>query len=142
MKKTIIYCDMDGVLADFNGEKNAIERFKTEKHFFRKLKPIIENVEAIKTLINKGYKVAILTTSPSKRADHDKKMWLKKYLPEIKNIIYGRPSEKKIDLINKTTLHTILFDDYGKNIKEWLAGGGKEAIKISPNYSIKDYMRI
>ena len=42
MKKTRknllnIYCDMDGVIADFNNEPNAVERFATEKGFFKKL---------------------------------------------------------------------------------------------------------
>ena len=32
MRKEInIYCDMDGVLADFNAEPNAVERFETQR---------------------------------------------------------------------------------------------------------------
>ena len=29
MKSINVYCDMDGVIADFEGQKNALERFKT-----------------------------------------------------------------------------------------------------------------
>ena len=47
MKRLTIYCDMDGVLADFNAENNAVERFKKEKGFFKKLQPIIENLEGL-----------------------------------------------------------------------------------------------
>lgn len=133
-KYLTLYVDMDGVLADFNAEKDAINRFRTEKRFFYNLAPISENVEAVKDLYNKGYDIKILTTSPHNRADRDKRLWLKKHLPFIKreNIIYGRPEIAKIDYL--TTLERIkgvLIDDYGKNIQEWLYGGGLDAIKIT-----------
>ena len=51
MKKLNIYCDMDGVLADFNAEINAVERFKKEKGFFKRLKPFERNVNALRELI-------------------------------------------------------------------------------------------
>ena len=46
-KKEYYYCDMDGVLADFNNEPQALERFEKEKGFFYNLKPIKENIEFI-----------------------------------------------------------------------------------------------
>ena len=75
--KTIYYFDMDGVLANFNAEPKAVSRFKTEKGFFYKLKPIKRNIELIYELIEKGEKVRILSASPNKRADKDKRKWLK-----------------------------------------------------------------
>ena len=50
LKKLNVYVDMDGVLADFNNEPNALERFKTEKGFFKQLTPI--NKEGFKALLN------------------------------------------------------------------------------------------
>ena len=104
-KKLVIYCDMDGVLADFDAQENAVERFKFEQGFFEKLAPIMENIEALKKIM-KNYAVKILSKSPHTNADSDKRKWLKKYLPEIKseNIIFARPHEKKIHFANKNDI--------------------------------------
>lgn len=134
-KRVIYYCDMDGVLADFNSEPNAVERFKVEKDFFKNLKPIMENVEALSNMIFNGYKVRILSTSPHEQADKDKREWLKKYLPMVKDehIIMARPDKAKIEYIKRQLRHNaILFDDYGKNIREWEENGGLVGIKITP----------
>ena len=47
-KKINIYCDMDGVLADFNAQENAVERFASEKGFFQKLAPMNANIYALR----------------------------------------------------------------------------------------------
>lgn len=134
-----LYVDMDGVLADFNAEPNAVERFKVEKGFFAKLKPIQKNVDAVKRLLEHGYDVCILTTSPHKKADKDKAKWLKKTFGKKLRAIYGRPSTAKIDYIKvEERAKSILFDDYGKNIREWIGGGGARAVKITPEHSILD----
>jgi len=120
--KPIIYCDMDGVLADFDKVKNAVAIYKTEPNFFYDLEPIIENVNAIKKLIAKNYLVKILSKSPHEKADSDKRKWLEKYLPEIKdeNIIFARPHETKISFVNELEKSfSLLLDDYEKNIQEW-----------------------
>jgi 5'(3')-deoxyribonucleotidase len=120
--KPIIYCDMDGVLADFDKVENAVAIYKTEPNFFYNLEPIIENVNAIKKLIAKNYLVKILSKSPHKNADNDKRKWLEKYLPEIENenIIFARPHETKISFVNELEKHfSLLLDDYSKNIDEW-----------------------
>lgn len=133
MKKLIHYVDMDGVLADFFKMPNALARFKTEKDFFKMLEPIAENVNAIKTLIAKGEIVRILSASPNEDGDNAKRVWLARHIPEVKekNIIIVRLGESKIARVpKKERARAILFDDYGKNLREWVENGGKAGFKV------------
>lgn len=135
-KKIIVYLDMDGVIADFNGEANATGRFQTEKGFFKKLH--VMNEWGVQQLIrNKNIDLRILTKSPNKQADRDKRAWLKYYYPQIKRnkIIIIRNNKSKAEAIRKSQ-KGILLDDYGKNIDEWRLKGyeGYKVEKELQNY--------
>lgn len=132
MKKNI-YIDMDGVLADFFGETDCVARFEKEKGFFRRLKPLRKNVAAVRKAIADGkYNIYILSASPNERCDQDKIRWLNYYLPELEteNAIIMRNGEKKTDYMRSAD--GILFDDYGKNIRDWVCvnAGANRAVKI------------
>ena len=137
-----IYCDMDGVLANFARKVRAVERFENEKGFFKNLAPIKTNVESIKLLIENDYNVYILSASPNESADNDKLEWLKKYLPMIKNenIILMRNWQNKADFV-KTNENNLLFDDYMKNVNDFL-NRGFDSVKIEKYFTIKRYIRI
>jgi 5'(3')-deoxyribonucleotidase len=143
-KRIVIYCDMDGVLADFESVPNAVQRYKNEEGFFFDLEPIEKNVSAIKKLIKQGYKVKILSKSPHEKADYDKRLWLEKYLPEIKieNIIFARPHEKKIDFVNELEKHfSLLLDDYEVNINQWREQNGI-ALTITKENTIENILNL
>jgi 5'(3')-deoxyribonucleotidase len=128
-EKMNVYLDMDGVIADFNNEPNALERFATENGFFRDLK--VMNKWAVNQLLAmEDVNVFILSASPNKQADKDKKAWLKYYYPQIKRnqIIFCRVGQNKADYMK--TEQGILLDDYGKNCEQWRERGNT-AVQVS-----------
>ena len=144
MKKLIIYCDMDGVLADFESVPNAVARYKNEQGFFYNLEPIAANINGIKQLIKQGYQVKILSKSPHENADNDKRLWLAKYLPEItnENMIFARPHEKKIDFVNEFEKNfSLLLDDYSENINQWREQDGL-ALTITKENTIENILNL
>lgn len=142
--KSIIYFDMDGVLANWN-------HMKSEKHpdgitmedvftkgYFKNLEPIEEFIELANTLYEKGMDIRIVSKAKY-FAIEEKIEWLNKYLPFIsKKHMYFVPLEaNKIDFVPTIKPIDILIDDYNPNIDNW-TGIAIKAITdkntINPNY--------
>lgn len=142
MKK--IFLDMDGTLARFN-VRNALERFENERGFFANLLAY-KGIENINEMVKNG-NVYIISASPNIYADIDKKTWLKKYIPDLKNenILLCRNGQNKAKFIeNKLEIridkNCFLLDDYTKNLIEWEQAGGtgiKRITKVSDNSTKK-----
>lgn len=117
-----IYFDLDGTLARFEEQPNAMDRFINEKGFFLSLEPTKlckELVEDNKTLWEN---IHILSTSPNKQATKDKIKWVEKHLPKIKkeNIIVVYENSHK----QKYAKGSLLIDDHTPNLREWQKKGG------------------
>lgn len=142
IKKWVL--DMDDTLAMFNQEKNALERFSTEKGFFTILKASKLTKWLKQQIANNNISannIYIVSASPNDNADDDKAKWLKDNLPMIpqSNILFTRLGQNKahsfIDTYKITDLSNyVLVDDYTTNLLQWCASGGR-ALKYINEYN-------
>lgn len=126
-----IYLDMDGVLADFDGQPNALERFMKEPDFFLHLAPLSlakDLNEKLATNEVARENTCILSASPNHMGDRAKREWLKKYIPNLKEenieLVRGGPWDRASRAKAKFAKGNVLVDDYTKNLEEWEKNGG------------------
>lgn len=119
--KQRIFCDMDGVLAEFNEGASLEELFSPG--YFRYLPPLNNMVEAIRLLTNDpDVEIFVLSHVLTEQAAADKSEWLAKHLPEIKNehqifVPYGGIKSEHIS--DGILTSDVLLDDFTQNLRLW-----------------------
>lgn len=142
MNKHVVFFDMDGVVADFDGHYKTVfnrdpskddhftgrQFVSTRPNFFAELPVIEKGRELVNKLLEKGYKIVFLTTPMPgiKECKMDKYNWIKRHFGEF-DVIF---SDKKHDYVVDD--QSILIDDMDYNLKPWKDSGGTE-IKFPGN---------
>lgn len=82
-QKEVLYCDLDGVIVDYDKFKHLSEDERRLPGFFANLQPIEGAIEAFK-LLHERFDVYILSTAPwsNPHAWSEKRLWVEKHLGE------------------------------------------------------------
>ena len=152
-----IYCDMDGVLADFeNGIKNMIGGKFSDKRwdelpddFFLQLEPM-KDAKQLWDFIGK-YDPFILTAIPrsergpiSKRAADDKSRWMKRWFGVSADKMYPvvRKHKANFAMDGRDHRQNLLIDDHLGNVQEFKKARGIGVLHTSASNTIKELKEI
>ena len=152
-----IYCDMDGVVADFISYTTEILGTKFKDEYWDQLPndmflqlPKMQDADVLWKYI-KQFDPFMLTAVPresrgpiAKRAWKDKTRWMKKNfrLSEDKMRIVLRKNKKNFAMDGRDRRPNVLIDDHKGNINEWESAGGIGVHHINANSTINDLKKI
>lgn len=147
IQKYKIYCDMDGVLCDFESQFEHYFGTSVKEYVNEKGEKGLENAINSAGLVfwsrmpwNPGgkslwekigkFQVTILSAPGKfKYAKEGKKIWISEHLrPQPIKVIFRESGLKHTILSNKSPeeiSRSVLIDDYGKNLSPWQQMGGK-----------------
>jgi len=131
-----IYCDMDGVLVDFNKGYKELTGIDIKNHYFSDSKQFWDPIKEAgskfweeldwmsdgKKLWNyiKPYTPKLLSSPSREQSSHKGKyLWAKQNIPGVELIL--KPAHEKKEFASS---NSILIDDKGSNIKDWEDNGG------------------
>lgn len=150
-QKYQIYCDMDGVLVDFDKQFEKIgkmpprqfkDKYGTPKfwelidkagHEFWSEMEWMPNGKQLWDYIKKYNPILLSAPSKDHTSRYGKKLWIQNNLPGVKLILAERA--KKVNYVGK---NHILIDDYKKTIDEWVLAGGIGILFESTQQTIND----
>ena len=152
-----IYCDMDGVLADFEkgvedligGKFNDDRWYELPDDFFLTLEPM-PDAQRLWEFIGK-YDPFVLTAIPrssrgpiSKRAANDKARFMKRWFGVDSNRMYPvmRADKMRFAKDGRDGRPNLLIDDHSKNIAQFKSAGGIGVLHTSASNSIKQLQKI
>lgn len=119
MKKTVVYLDMDGTIADLYGMKNWLKKLENEvEGLFLNCKPLVSEEELEYIFPSDVYELRICSMTPKDATEeycqvviNEKNQWLDKYFPSITHRVYMAYGNNK-NLRNSK--NHILVDDNEK----------------------------
>lgn len=150
-----IYCDMDGVLCDFNRRfeqfggmspkeyetKYGTNKFwdlisKVGEQYWSKMPWMPEGKQLWNYI--KQYNPSLLSSPSSDYSSrYGKKLWVQENIPGTKLILTKRANKK-----DYTSGKSILIDDLDKNINEWRAAGGIGILYTSTGQTLNELKKL
>jgi hypothetical protein len=151
-----IYCDMDGVLCDFDRRfeqfggmgpsaytiKYGINKFwdlidnKVGYTFWSKM-PWMQDGKKLWTYISKYSPTLLSAPSEDASSRYGKRLWVQENIPGAKLILAQRSHKKTYSKKNK-----ILIDDMFKTIDEWNKAGGIGILHTSTENTINELKKL
>jgi hypothetical protein len=154
--KYTIYCDMDGVLYDFDKRfmefSNGIPPSRYESEFGKKAFWKLISEQGVKYWVGipwmpdgkqlwnyiKPFNPSLLSAPSMEESSRlGKRLWVRNNIPGTKLIL--RSAEQKQEFANP---HAILIDDRTSNIELWRAKGGIGIMHTSANETIKQLKKL
>jgi len=125
--------DMDGNIADLYGSRDWLYKLQNSLPVFENLKPMLDMEELnslCKQLEEKGYEIMVITWLPKfatpeykKACRIEKRKWLSKYFPMVKEIHAIQYGSYK-HWATKELQNCLLFDDVEEIRTKWEKFGG------------------
>ena len=135
-----VYFDIDGTLGYWYKDGRGLpleEILNPKNHYFRDIEPHPMMIELAKALHNSGADVCIISAA-DRDTFRDKWEWIDEHLPFIpkENICFAPLGADKSEFVKGNAEHSILIDDYNKNLAE-RTGKSIKAINFVNSHQLK-----